>query len=703
MINYERVAEKLFSIIKGHGHHLLMFTEEGMETSDASEAHRFFVNKPNYMITLDPENRSIKFNKNSNVELKDIESIMSQVKNLATANMLKSEITVFGKEITPKDFAYQAKNYKDKNMNEISEASLSRMHGSIKTSYQTLESVRMIVRHRKPVAEDKRGARSRQIQAIFLEQHGERFRFPHNHLAGARAMTRHMNEGGNMQDTVGEYIIESVGNIIKLTEFVRYARSNKLMNEANEDIVKTVKENIATLRGELKGLIGAKSYATMSETISTREANVLEEDDTTELQDMFTVRKFDEKINDVLPLVKRLMDNKQTWRDAILEASQSTISITEKTNVSEDDVFEFDSPTQRMGYKVKGIAERMIGESDLSTYVSKVAGKLIEGNEINVFEKQIVSNVLANAIIREEEECICEGCGELQEACKCGPKDVVDLISDSYELNMKMLEHEDIFTEENQCSECGGVGEVWGKACEKCGGEEALEESEGEKCIRCRKGTMELGDTMYGPAKACDRCGYQLQVNEADFDDHHAGEVEAGAHSGMPEPFDVNTTDVSEIADQIIDDLAGDFDDPDVILRAVVNFVGDEDPAVDDIYQEVLDRINFQEPDDGQPSEYDEWQDYMGGDDWDQGQFDESLNELRKAAGIEIKEEDNRATCPTCNGEGEVEDDPIGLCPSCDGSGKAPYEKGSRQDPFGGKYNVGVEDFLGPDEADDIF
>ena len=27
--------------------------------------------------------------------------------------------------------------------------------------------------------------------------------------------------------------------------------------------------------------------------------------------------------------------------------------------------------------------------------------------------------------------------------------------------------------------------------------------------------------------------------------------------------------------------------------------------------------------DDGQPSEYDEWQDYMGGDDWDHGQYDE--------------------------------------------------------------------------------
>ena len=26
--------------------------------------------------------------------------------------------------------------------------------------------------------------------------------------------------------------------------------------------------------------------------------------------------------------------------------------------------------------------------------------------------------------------------------------------------------------------------------------------------------------------------------------------------------------------------------------------------------------------DDGQPTEYDEWQDFYGGDDWDHGQFD---------------------------------------------------------------------------------
>ena len=57
---------------------------------------------------------------------------------------------------------------------------------------------------------------------------------------------------------------------------------------------------------------------------------------------------------------------------------------------------------------------------------------------------------------------------------------------------------------------------------------------------------------------------------------------------------------------------------------AVVN--GDES-AVDlhhDYRDEVMqDEYEIMEEDDGQPSEYDEWQDYMGGDDWDHGQYDD--------------------------------------------------------------------------------
>jgi len=801
MINYERVAEKIFSIIKGHGHTLSMYKEDGMDTTDAAEARRFFVAKPNYMITLDEQTNTIKVNKNSNLKLEDFESIMKQMKNLARENMLNTQVKVFGKEITPKDFAYQAKKFKDNTMESyntsdwlvriyngeveidkfpiqnrteqqaskeathevereypgsdwtltpmhgISEASLSRMSGSKKTSYQTLESVKMIVRHRKAVDEDVRGSRSRQIKAIFLEQAGERFRFPHNCLPCARAMARHMYEGGNMQDTIGEYIIESSANLIKLNEFVRYARTNKLMNEANEDVVKTVRENIATIRNEFKGLTGAKSYARVSEAISAREASVLEEDDTTDLQDMFTVRKFDEKISGTLPLVRRLMNEKQIWRDALVEASQQTIYMTAKEELAEEDIMEFDSPVQQVGYKIGKIAKRMVESGDLSNFVSKVAGKLIEGEKISDFEKTIVRNVMENAKITEE----CKHCGHDDCDGHCDeaydePTDTVESIGDQFELKMKMIEHEEIFTEgeerpyvchhnkkgEHECNADSSYGaakkaaEAWG--LNSTAGVSAtltdvkqstqfVGEDGSEKCIRCRKGTMHLGDTMMGPAKQCDRCGYQQQINEEEFDDHHAGEIEAGAHSGMP---------------------SADLDDCDTcggwgFVSSTGKSWRDTEPSDPDTIPCPDCRDENYEPieDDGQPSEYDEWQDFHGGDDWDHGQYDESIAEALADESDECKRcfglgrapsggkdcdvckgtgKDNRATCEWCQGTGSPKEsggyddlDDLGLCSKCDGSGKASYDKGSRQDPFGGNYNVGVEDFMEPGESDTIF
>ena len=52
---------------------------------------------------------------------------------------------------------------------------------------------------------------------------------------------------------------------------------------------------------------------------------------------------------------------------------------------------------------------------------------------------------------------------------------------------------------------------------------------------------------------------------------------------------------------------------------------GDDDPEGDDWQNDEYDEGEYDDlyEDDGQPSEYDEWQDYMGGDDWDHGQFDD--------------------------------------------------------------------------------
>jgi hypothetical protein len=43
---------------------------------------------------------------------------------------------------------------------------------------------------------------------------------------------------------------------------------------------------------------------------------------------------------------------------------------------------------------------------------------------------------------------------------------------------------------------------------------------------------------------------------------------------------------------------------------------------LDERYYDDVTESKYEFEDDGQPDEYTEWQDYMGGDDWDHGQFD---------------------------------------------------------------------------------
>ena len=51
-------------------------------------------------------------------------------------------------------------------------------------------------------------------------------------------------------------------------------------------------------------------------------------------------------------------------------------------------------------------------------------------------------------------------------------------------------------------------------------------------------------------------------------------------------------------------------------------WVEDEAGNVVDHYSREEAEEDWSDEDDGQPTEYEEWQDYMGGDDWDHGQYD---------------------------------------------------------------------------------
>lgn len=393
MVEMDTLAGKIFSLLKGNGLQIKIFDDAGAEITDPTAGRRFFVAEPNIMITIDEENNSVQFSKGATVD-DSIDGLQRNIRKIADEFLMNSDIKIFGKQIQPRDYAYQAKMKKENAMNTLAE-SLSRMFGSARTSQQTLENVRILVKHKTPVDENVRGSRTRHISAIFLESNGERFRFPHNYLPGARAMAQHMAHGGTMNDKIGVYISENTGNLLKLQSFNRYVTTNKLINEDSSGIVETVKENIETIRTELKKLTGVKTYETVKARLETFEREPLSEDDTSGLKDLFTIRRFDEKFEEVLPIVKQLVQERDTFHKRIEEAAASPIMV-RRESFSTTPMFEFASENAKLGFKINELALRIMENDELSGFVNKIGTKLCKEGQVNDFEKAVLTQVLEN-------------------------------------------------------------------------------------------------------------------------------------------------------------------------------------------------------------------------------------------------------------------------------------------------------------------
>lgn len=319
-------------------------------------------------------------------------------KDQANSNKMKSEINRQEAEL----LANHRAQYEKEKSGSIKE-SFSKMFGSNKTSHQTLENVRILVKHKTPVDENVRGSRSRHISAIFLECNGERLRFSHTYLPGARAMAQHLSHGGTMSDKVGLFISESTGQLLKLQAFNRYVTVNKLINEDSSGIIETIAENINILKTELKKLTGIKTYEMAKARLETFEKEPLAEDDLSQLKDIFTIRRFDEKFEEVLPIVNQLLKEKDTYHKRIEEAA-SNIILLRSEMINTIPMFEFASENARLGFKISEFSLRMVENSELSGFINKIGTKLCKEGTVNNFERAILMQVFENSKIADKSE-----------------------------------------------------------------------------------------------------------------------------------------------------------------------------------------------------------------------------------------------------------------------------------------------------------
>ncbi len=221
----------------------------------------------------------------------------------------------------------------------------SALYGSKTVSYQKLMDTRLIIKHSQAVMDDAApGARSRNISGLFVEnQDGERFKYPFIHLAGARAMQRHVANGGVPYDDIGKSIINMSEEIAQLKSFGNYVVRNDLMNSDTNNVVERSSEQLNRLREQIKALSKQGHYEQYRESFQAMPQEEVPQEFVEEFTEKFTVKNFKEDIKNVFPVLYRLMKESDIGYDdivAMTTTEQDTVEDVELEEHNEFDRFE---------------------------------------------------------------------------------------------------------------------------------------------------------------------------------------------------------------------------------------------------------------------------------------------------------------------------------------------------------------------------
>ena len=185
----------------------------------------------------------------------------------------------------------------------------SRLFGTSKTSFQEMGEAKIIVKHTQPVNYNAANGRTQHIERIFIENSlGERFAYPVKHLNGARALARHVAEGGTPYDNIGQHIIGLSEVMSKLRFFKNYVDRSPIISENMGTIQSKVIERIDQVKKEIHALQTPKYYAEFRESFTVKNNREIPEDILNDWIDRLTVRSFNEELKTVFPYIYSLVD-----------------------------------------------------------------------------------------------------------------------------------------------------------------------------------------------------------------------------------------------------------------------------------------------------------------------------------------------------------------------------------------------------------
>jgi hypothetical protein len=231
-------------------------------------------------------------------------NFLKEIRSFAKKRLMKFEVRDITKSnLTKRDYKFLATNRPgDQTMAE------SKMYGTNKTSYQKIGNARIAIKHKSAINVENANNRTKQIGSIFIESpSGEKFKFPFKHLSGARAMARHVSEGGNAYDDFGKYISGLSEELSKLTKFKQYMNRSSVMAESLAGYMDTVNERITDVRKTVQNLQKESFYKTSFESYKAPETKEVPDDIAENWIDQLTIKQFNEELKDVFPYIYNLV------------------------------------------------------------------------------------------------------------------------------------------------------------------------------------------------------------------------------------------------------------------------------------------------------------------------------------------------------------------------------------------------------------
>jgi len=324
-------SEDLFNKIRSQFSNIRLGDENGAATADPSSAVFFEFEFQEDADTFgsvsislaDGENMKVYYNRDLVSKIDEDSrdewyAFLKELKDFAVEHQMRFDVRDITKNnLTKQDYENLADTNKTVNTDEMSEelARITKLagvteglSGTAKRSYENLNKTKLIIRHKGKVDETVPGARSRQIQSLYIEnEDGERFKYPLTHLAGARAMMRHVSNGGRPHDEFGQHIVSTSEDIAKLNSFSRYVTNKDQLNDNAGDIIEQTKLKLENLRGYMKNLSNQSHYENASKDFKTSEEQILDDETVNKMREKFTMTNLDSRVEDALPIINRIM------------------------------------------------------------------------------------------------------------------------------------------------------------------------------------------------------------------------------------------------------------------------------------------------------------------------------------------------------------------------------------------------------------